>query len=186
MPAVASIGCADLLPPGSLEDENLSSCVLEQLRYSLQCEEHQKCPLPMEKLSSRAESILWYQQLDLFEDDLSDCGISRVSVRVRVMPEFWFVLLRHEVRVDSVLIRKMDTRLYHEFGADHVLREFTWAEAPFDTLKERCGDKLDPGAGYITSDSVGTGLLDLVEDVRQREMQKLFLCAATTTDEQPL
>jgi len=40
------------------------------------------------------------------------------------MGDCWFALLRHYLRVDDVLIRIYDTRYYHEFGKNYILREF--------------------------------------------------------------
>ncbi len=42
-----------------------------------------------EKLQVR-EPILWFQELDLFEDELHDHGLSRFSIKVRVMPSGFF------------------------------------------------------------------------------------------------
>eukprot|EP00760_Papus_ankaliazontas_P020218 PhM_4_TR18256/c0_g2_i1/m.917/K08968/msrC; L-methionine (R)-S-oxide reductase len=75
--------------------------------------------------------ILFYDKLDLFEDELHDCGTSRLSVRFRVMPTCYFLLLRHFIRVDNVCIVVRDTRWFHEFGKGEVLcevsvRELKW------------------------------------------------------------
>ena len=44
------------------------------------------------------------------------------------MNDCFFGLLRHYLRVDDVLIRIYDTRIYHQFGKNYILREFTWRE----------------------------------------------------------
>ena len=41
------------------------------------------------------------------------------------MPSGFFVLHRFYLRVDDVLIRINDTRLYYEKGNDYILREYT-------------------------------------------------------------
>ena len=46
-------------------------------------------------------------------------------------------LSRFELRVDEVLVRRLDTRVYHEFGSKKMYREFTHLEAPFSELKSR-------------------------------------------------
>ena len=51
----------------------------------------------------------------LYEDDLGDNGDSMVRLRLRVMPTCFLVL--PALRVDGVLIRHHDTRLFHKFGA---------------------------------------------------------------------
>lgn len=52
------------------------------------------------------------------------------SLKVRVMPSCWFVLLRYWLRVDGVTIRLRDTRCFHAFGTSVVIREHSYKEAP--------------------------------------------------------
>ncbi len=44
--------------------------------------------------------------------------------RYRVMADCFFVLLRYYLRVDEVLVRIFDTRIFHSFDTNHLLREF--------------------------------------------------------------
>ncbi|XP_059142040.1 TIP41-like protein isoform X2 [Physella acuta] len=76
----------------------------------------------------KKEPIHFYEDILLFEDELSDNGTSMLSVKVRVMPSCFFILLRFFVRVDQVLIRINDTRFYHEAGTNYMLREFSSKE----------------------------------------------------------
>lgn len=41
------------------------------------------------------------------------------------MPSSFFVLLRYFLRVDNVMVRVNDTRYFHDFSTNYVLREFT-------------------------------------------------------------
>lgn len=41
------------------------------------------------------------------------------------MPSSLFVLLRFFLRVDGVMVRVNDTRLFHDFNTNYVLREYT-------------------------------------------------------------
>lgn len=41
------------------------------------------------------------------------------------MPNSFFVLLRFFLRVDNVMVRINDTRLFYDFNTNYVLREFT-------------------------------------------------------------
>ncbi|MCD9637531.1 TIP41-like protein [Datura stramonium] len=79
------------------------------------------------------EPILFYDE----EEELADNGISLLTVKVRVMPSGWFLLLRFWLRVDGVLMRLRDTRLHCLFG-EHmksvILRESCWIEATFQAL----------------------------------------------------
>ncbi|XP_055584823.1 TIP41-like protein [Uranotaenia lowii] len=90
--------------------------------------------IDMYKLMKR-EPILFYHDLTLFEDELHDHGISVLSVKVRVMPSGFYILLRHFLRVDQVLIRINDTRFHYEKGNDYMLREYSQREANMEKLK---------------------------------------------------
>lgn len=50
------------------------------------------------------------------------------------MPSGFFILLRYFLRVDGVLLRINDTRLYHDFTTDYVLREYTSREGRVSEL----------------------------------------------------
>ncbi|OQR67634.1 TIP41 protein-like [Tropilaelaps mercedesae] len=83
--------------------------------------------IDMSKLTSR-DPIHFYQDLCLYEDELSDHGVAKLSVKIRVMSNNLFVLLRFFLRVDQVLIRMNDTRLYWEQGQKYLLREYAERE----------------------------------------------------------
>ncbi|KAH0436582.1 hypothetical protein IEQ34_026364 [Dendrobium chrysotoxum] len=85
------------------------------------------------------EPILFYDEVILYEDELADNGISLLTVKVRVMPSSWFLLLRYWLRVDGVLMRLRDTRVYCSFSGDDdaqpvLLRESCWKEAKIQSL----------------------------------------------------
>ncbi|XP_055682236.1 TIP41-like protein [Lutzomyia longipalpis] len=85
------------------------------------------------KLMKR-EQIVFYQDITLFEDELHDNGIAVCSVKIRVMPSGFFILLRFFLRVDGVLIKIMDTRFHLETGNKFILKEFTHREAKVSEL----------------------------------------------------
>ncbi|BAT93916.1 hypothetical protein VIGAN_08046900 [Vigna angularis var. angularis] len=83
------------------------------------------------------EPILFYDEVVLYEDELADNGVSLLTVKVRVMPSSWFLLLRFWLRVDGVLIRLRETRMHCVFGGHTspiVLRESCWRESTFQAL----------------------------------------------------
>ncbi|KAJ6671156.1 TIP41-LIKE PROTEIN ISOFORM X1 [Salix viminalis] len=83
------------------------------------------------------EPILFYDEVVLYEDELADNGVSLLTVKVRVMPSCWFLLLRFWLRVDGVLMRLRDTRMHCAFSDSAnptVLRESCWREATFEAL----------------------------------------------------
>ncbi|KAL2102812.1 hypothetical protein ACEWY4_001980 [Coilia grayii] len=90
--------------------------------------------IDLEKLKAR-EQIVFFEDVLLFEDELHDHGVSMISVKIRVMPTSFFLLLRFFLRVDGVLIRIHDTRLYHEAGKNFMLREFSARESKISELK---------------------------------------------------
>ncbi|VTJ75967.1 Hypothetical predicted protein [Marmota monax] len=86
-----------------------------------------------EKLKAR-EQIKFFEEVLLFEDELHDHGVSSLSVKIRVMPSSFFLLLRFFLRIDGVLIRMNDTRLYHEADKTYMLREYTSRESKIANL----------------------------------------------------
>lgn len=52
------------------------------------------------------------------------------------MPSCFLVLQRFFLRVDDVLFRINDTRLYHEFGTDYFVREYTSKEVHYNTIRQ--------------------------------------------------
>ncbi|XVE66760.1 hypothetical protein DITRI_Ditri08aG0105000 [Diplodiscus trichospermus] len=83
------------------------------------------------------EPILFYDEVVLYEDELADNGVSLLTVKVRVMPSSWFLLLRFWLRVDGVLMRLRDTRMHCVFDESAnpvILRERCWRECTFQAL----------------------------------------------------
>ena len=94
----------------------------------------QPISIPTEKLTPE-NPIIRYEDITLFEDDLDDLGYTKNNVRVRVMEDCFFVLLRYYLRLDNMCVRVFDTRVYHEFGTNHILREFQYRQSTWDQLK---------------------------------------------------
>jgi len=87
------------------------------------------------ELLKRRDPILFYESLDLYEDDLFDFGESKFSVKLRVMPLCFFALARCWLRVDGTYMRSFDTRIFHEFGTSQVLVEVSKKECPISDLR---------------------------------------------------
>lgn len=92
--------------------------------------------LPLAKLG-KDNPIRHYGEVLLFEDEFGDKGFAMSNVRFRVMNDCFFVLLRSYIRVDHVLVRILDTRIFHEFGSDKVLRDFSHQESTYEELKSK-------------------------------------------------
>ena len=91
----------------------------------------------MTLLRDTTAPILWSCHSILYEDELSDNGMSQLLVRCRVMPKCYLILLRFWLRVDNVIIRVNDTRIYHEFGQNYILRHYQEREAKWDKLTKQ-------------------------------------------------
>lgn len=89
--------------------------------------------IDIEKLKVR-EEILFFKEVILFEDELHDNGIAISSVKFRVMASGFFLLYRFFLRVDGVLVRVIDARLYYEVENGFVLRERSYREAKFSEI----------------------------------------------------
>ncbi|CCW68226.1 unnamed protein product [Phytomonas sp. Hart1] len=67
-------------------------------------------------LRNNALPIVFFGELDFFEDDLHDFGMVRCSVKFRVMTTAFYILFRHFVRLDHHMIWMRDVRIFHKFG----------------------------------------------------------------------
>eukprot|EP01132_Coremiostelium_polycephalum_P009734 gene9734-11955_t len=90
--------------------------------------------IDIEKLK-RQDPIKFYDEILLFEDELADNGVSMLSIKIRVMNDSFFLLQRFYLRVDDVIVRSYDTRLFYEFDQPYILREFMIKEAQYDQVK---------------------------------------------------
>lgn len=118
---------------------------------------------------SSNEPILFYDEVILYEDELADNGISLLTVKVRVMPSSWFLLLRFWLRVDGVLMRLRDTRVYCSFYDDNsqpvLLRESCWREA---TIQSLFAQGLSPDSGAYSDPNCISQKLPIVTHKIQR------------------
>ncbi|KAI7872067.1 TIP41-like family-domain-containing protein [Spinellus fusiger] len=89
------------------------------------------------QLLMKPDPIYLYDETILYEDELADNGTAILSIRLRVMPLCFLVLQRFFLRVDDVLFRIRDTRLYHEFGSKYLVREYTSKEDHFNNIRKR-------------------------------------------------
>ena len=87
--------------------------------------------LPLHRLGP-SNPIIWSGEVFLFEDDLDDFGYSHGKYKLRVMKDCFYGIVRSYVRVDKVVIRLLETRIFHDFKSDHILRMFTIKEGTYD------------------------------------------------------
>ena len=104
---------------------------------SPQFEETQKS-IPIELLK-RPDPILFFDEVILYEDELADNGITMLSCKIRVMPGRLLLLSRFFLRLDNVLIRIRDTRVYVDFETHEVIREYQSKECEYEKVRQvRC------------------------------------------------
>ncbi|EGR33576.1 tip41-like family protein, putative [Ichthyophthirius multifiliis] len=92
--------------------------------------------IPLENLTEKNQ-IKWANMINLWEDELGDTGYTSSEFRFRVMGDCFFGLLRHYLRVDDVIIRIYDTRYYHDFTWNYILREFQVREDTYKNIKSK-------------------------------------------------
>mmetsp|Transcript_21995 Transcript_21995/g.24435 ORF Transcript_21995/g.24435 Transcript_21995/m.24435 type:complete len:332 (+) Transcript_21995:19-1014(+) len=105
----------------------------EQNQISIERTEEE---IPVHRLTPE-NPILHYMEIDMFEDELEDCGQMSSKVRFRIMKDCFYALVRFYLRVDGVLVRILDTRIFHDFSTDYIIREFWHKEATYDELKAK-------------------------------------------------
>jgi type 2A phosphatase activator TIP41 len=88
-------------------------------------------------LLARQDPIMFFDAVDLYEDELADNGIALVNIKVRMMPERLLLLSRFFLRLDGVIVRIRDTRIYVEHSTNKVIRQYTAKEEKYDAIAEK-------------------------------------------------
>ncbi|KAL8951087.1 MAG: hypothetical protein Q9222_002927 [Ikaeria aurantiellina] len=96
--------------------------------------------IPIELLK-RPDPILLFDEVTLYEDEMADNGITLLSCKVRVMPARLLLLCRFFMRLDGVMIRIRDTRVYVEFSTNEVVREYTAREERYEVVRQKLAMK---------------------------------------------
>ncbi|OAA43084.1 TipA protein [Metarhizium rileyi] len=105
-------------------------------RTAVPCLQPTEKKIPIELLKRR-DPILFFDEVVLYESELDDNGISIYSAKVRVHQQRMLILCRLFMRLDNVIVRLRDTRIYVDFETDEVLREYTAKEGKFDDVKRK-------------------------------------------------
>ncbi|TKA70716.1 hypothetical protein B0A49_04360 [Cryomyces minteri] len=92
-------------------------------------------PIPL-ALLRQPDPILFFDEVMLYEDELADNGIAMYSCKIRVMPDRLLLLCRFFLRLDDVIFRIRDTRIFVEFGTGEIVREYTAKEEMYKTVKQ--------------------------------------------------
>jgi TIP41-like family len=109
--------------------------------------------------------ILLFDEILLYQDDLEDCGDVIFDAKLRVMPICWFILSRFFVRVDGVIVRIRDTRIFHRFGENKVHMEITWREADLAENSSKGSAECSLSNAILTNPAACAERLPIVNDV---------------------
>jgi len=85
-----------------------------------------------DRLKDQTKKIAFNEDIVLFEDEADDNGQMQLRLRFRVMQDCFFILLRNYIRIDGVIIRLIETRIYHESGTKHLVRENSYREIDWE------------------------------------------------------
>ena len=92
-------------------------------------------PIPLELLK-QPDPIIFFDEVMLYEDEMADNGITLLSCKLRVMPARLLLLCRFFMRLDNVLVRIRDTRVYVEFATGEVIREYVAKEEKYEVVRQ--------------------------------------------------
>jgi type 2A phosphatase activator TIP41 len=105
-------------------------------------------PIPLELLK-QPDPILFFDDVVLYEDELADNGIAMLSCKVRVMPSRMLLLCRFFMRLDNVMLRLRDTRVYIDFDKGEVIREYVAKEEDYEKVREVLAGRRDDVAAQL-------------------------------------
>ena len=118
--------------------------------------------IPLELLK-RPDPILFFDEVVLYEDELADNGIAMLVCKIRVMPERLLVLSRFFMRLDNVLVRIRDTRVYVDFEQRTVIREYQAKEEEYDKIREVLASKREDVPAKLRDPNQLAHLLKIVD-----------------------
>ncbi|KAL8806962.1 MAG: hypothetical protein Q9200_004855 [Gallowayella weberi] len=98
--------------------------------------EPSKTSIPLELLK-RPDPIIFFDEVMLYEDEMADNGITALSCKLRVMPARLLLLCRFFMRLDGVMVRIRDTRVYIDFASVEVIREYTAREDKYEVVRQK-------------------------------------------------
>ncbi|KAI0995453.1 hypothetical protein K3495_g12726 [Podosphaera aphanis] len=90
--------------------------------------------IPIELLM-RPDPIIFFDEVVLYESELDDNGISVLTCKFRVMPDRMLLLCRFFMRLDNVVLRIRETRVYIDFDTGRVIRDYKEKEDKYDNVK---------------------------------------------------
>ncbi|KAJ6083776.1 hypothetical protein N7467_007911 [Penicillium canescens] len=123
--------------------------------------------IPIELLK-RPDPIVFFDEVVLYEDELADNGITMLSCKIRVMPGRLLLLSRLFMRLDNVLIRLRDTRVYVDFETREVIREYLSKECDYGKVREMLAATRDDIPAFLRDANRLSEILPVVEQRTER------------------
>ena len=118
--------------------------------------------IPVELLK-RPDPINFFDEVMLYEDELADNGIAMLSCKIRVMPARLLLLQRFFMRLDNVLVRIKDTRIYVDFDQKEVIREYIAKEEDYEMLRERLANGREDVSAKLRDPNLIVDMLPVIE-----------------------
>ncbi|KAJ5788109.1 TIP41-like protein [Penicillium paradoxum] len=119
-------------------------------------------PIPIELLK-RPDPILFFDDVVLYEDELADNGITMLSCKIRVMPGRLLLLTRFFMRLDHVLIRIRDTRVYVDFETGEIIREYLSKECEYENVRQMLAATRDDIPAFLRDPNRLSEILPIVD-----------------------
>jgi type 2A phosphatase activator TIP41 len=114
-------------------------------------------------LLTRPDPILFFDEVVLYEDELADNGIAMLSCKIRVMPARLLLLTRFFLRLDDVVFRIRDTRVFVEFQSGEVIREYTAREEKYDAVRQKLAGAREDAPAMMRDPNKLVNLMPVVE-----------------------
>lgn len=124
-------------------------------------------PIPLDLLR-RPDPILFFDDVILYEDELADNGITMLSCKIRVMPARLLLLCRFFMRLDNVMVRLRDTRVYVDFEKREILREYIAKEEDYDKVYNDLAGRRDDVTAVLRDPNQMADLLPIVHKTLER------------------
>ena len=125
--------------------------------------------IPIKKLK-RPDPILFFDDVVLYEDELADNGIAVMQCKIRVMEKRLLLLCRFFLRIDDVIFRIKDVRLFVEFEENLVIRDIKEQEDTYRNVYNkvlRLGGGGDPRFYLRDSNWVSNHLTTVYHEVEE-------------------
>lgn len=88
--------------------------------------------IPIEKLT-KSDPILWFTEINLFNKNTLQ-EKSDYTIKIRVMPSLFYCLAKMTLYLNRKTVRSLETRIFHEYGSDSILRVFSVKENSVNEL----------------------------------------------------